>query len=288
MEGQEGVQNTEGTVTDSSPESEAQSNTQATQPEVQSQPKGKDYNFKQLRESVNRLEQERKTWLEEKQKLQGAAQLDQMLRTDPRTGLKQIAQALGIDIKTLIEAEKAAQSEMPQIDFEQYEPKTAQLLKFLHDRAAKVEQLEQWKEQFEQKTELTQRQQQEAFIEKNVSVLENRFRDDLIKDGFLDKDGNGDQDVVELIRSAVVEKLAQQGDPRLATLEQYQAARAQVLKGLSAHKNTTLKNTVTKDVPATGSRNGAATTAKIPVTREQRLAFLADMAKSNPNWGFDS
>lgn len=281
MEGQEGVQQGQESAPDSSPES----NVQESQPvEAQPQPKGKDYNFKQLRESVNRLEQERKTWLEEKQKLQSAAQLDQMLRTDPRTGLKQIAQALGIDIKTLIEA----QSEIPQIDFEQYEPKTAQLLKFLHDRAAKVEQLEQWKEQFEQKTELTQRQQQEAFIEKNVSVLENRFRDDLIKDGFLDKDGNGDQDVVELIRSAVVEKLAQQGDPRLATLEQYQAARAQVLKGLSAHKNTTLKNTVTKDVPATGSRNGAATTAKIPVTREQRLAFLADMAKSNPNWGFDS
>jgi len=255
--------------------------------QAQEAPKSKEYNFKQMRESLSRFENEKKQWTEERQKLQGAAAIDQMLRKDPRSGLKQIAQALGVDLKTLIEAQEQ-KSDMPQINFDEYEPGTAQLLKFLHSRASEVDSLKQWKSEFEQRLEQDQRKSQETQIQRNVATLEDHFQSDLIKDGYLDKEGNGDQDVVDLIRGAIVERLSQHGDPRLATVEQYQQARAQVLKGLSAHKNKTLQNTVTKGVPPSGSRNGSATTAKTPVTKEQRLAFLEDFAKTQQNWGFDS
>lgn len=256
-------------------------------PQSQEAPKSKEYNFKQMRESLSRFENEKKQWTEERQKLQGAAAIDQLLRKDPRSGLKQIAQALGVDLKTLIEAQEQ-KSEMPQINFDEYEPSTAQLLKFLHSRASEVDNLKQWKSEFEQRIEQDQRKAQETHLQRNTATLEEHFQSDLIKDGYLDKEGNGDQDVVDLIRGAIVERLSQHGDPRLATVEQYQQARAQVLKGLSAHKSKTLQNTVTKGVPPSGSRNGSATTAKVPVSREQRLAFLEDFAKTQQNWGFES
>lgn len=247
------------------------------------QQKSKDYNFRQMRENLSRLEAERKQWQSERETLQGAAAIDQMLRADPRAGLKQIAQQLGIDIKTLLDA----QPQTPKIDYSQYDPETASLLKYLDEKASKVDALEQWKNQFEQKSELTQRQQQEQFVQQNVKNLENRFFEDLVKDGFLDKNGKGNMEVVDLIKDAILSKLAQQVDPRLATIEQYQTARTQVLKGLSAHKSKTLQNTVTQSVPSTGSKNGAATTANPVMSREGRIAALAQAAKANTTWGFE-
>ena len=255
--------------------------------QAQEAPKSKEYNFKQMRESLSRFENEKKQWTEERQKLQGAAAIDQLLRKDPRSGLKQIAQALGVDLKTLIEAQEQ-KSEMPQINFDEYEPSTAQLLKFLHSRASEVDSLKQWKSEFEQRIEQDQKRNQESYVQRNMATLQEHFNADLIKDGYLDKDGNGDQDVVDIIRRAIVDILRESGDERLATVEQYKAAHAQVLKGLSAHKSKTLQNTVTKGVPPSGSRNGSATTAKVPVSREQRLAFLEDVAKAQQNWGFES
>jgi hypothetical protein len=275
---------------DSSPESiETGGESQSSEGSQESQAQragDKEINFKKMRESVNRLESERAQWLAEKEKLQTAAEIERLLRADPRGGLKQLAQALNVDIKTLIEAQK--ESDIPQINFEQYEPETAKLLKFLHDRASKVEQLEQWKGDFERRIEESQKQSEMSRIQQNTTSLDQRFADDMVKHGFLDKDGNGDMDVVDLISEAVLSKLSKKGDPRLASVEDYNKATEQVLKSLSSLKNKTLQTTVTKSVPASGSRNGSATTAKPAVTREQRIAMLEDMAKSNTNWGFSS
>lgn len=271
---------------DSTPESIETGDSQSMQGDQEAAQNSKEINFKRLRESVNRLEAERKQWVSERENLKGAAELDQMLRKDPKGGLQQLAKTLGVDLKTLIEAK--AQSEIPQVDFGQYDAETGKLLKFLHDRASKVEQLEQWKSEFEQKVESTQQQSQQERVQRNMEVLENKFVENLIKDGYWDKNGQGDMKVVNLIRRAVLAELAENGDPRQASPEQYQAAYSDVIDSLSAHKNKTLQTTVTKSVPASGSRNGAATTAKPVVTKEQRISMLADLAKNNSDWGFGS
>lgn len=283
----QGTESPQAGTEDSTPES---IETGASQSQEGSESKGqsndKEINFKKLRESVGRLEAERAQWHSEREALRGASELDKMLRKDPKNGLQTIAKTLGVDLKALIESQ--AQSEIPKIDFEQYEPETGKLLKFLHDRASKVEQLEQWKSEFEQKIENSNQQTQQEKIERNMEVLEHKFVENLIKDGYWDKNGQGDMKVVNLIRKAVLAELAEKGDPRKASIEQYQAAYSDVIESLSAHKNKTLQTTVTKSVPATGSRNGTATTAKSVVTKDQRIAMLADMAKSNSDWGFSS
>jgi hypothetical protein len=271
-------------IQDSAPESietgEAQASEGGSEPQGD-QPKSKEYNFKQMRESLSRLETERKQWLTEKESLQGAAAIDQLLRQDPKAGLQKIAKALNIDLKTLIDAQ---QSELPQINLEGYDPETGRLLKFLHDRASKVEQLEQWKNEMEQRFEQTQRQTQETQLQQNVKTIDEMFRNDLIKNGYWDKDAKGKTETVELIESAILERLARHGDPRLATGEQYQEEASKVFKALSAHKNQTLQNTVTKSVPSSGSRNGAPTTAKPAMTKEQRLAIMEETAYQMPTW----
>lgn len=277
----QGAEQPQVSAQDSTPESietgAAQHGEVNAEPSV-NQPKSKEFNFKQLRENVSRLEAERKEWLAKEQKLQSAAQLEQALLNDPQGTLKVLARNLRIDPKVLFE-ELQPKSELPPIDFEQYEPETAKLLKFLHDRAAKVEQLEQWKDQFEREIKDNQRQASEKQMSQNMASLEEKFSSALIKDGFLDEKGNGDMEVVEVVRDAVTARLAQFGDPRLATIEQFQDAYAKVSKGLSAHKTKTLQNTVTKNIPSSGSRNGAATTAKPVMTKEQRIAELANASK---------
>lgn len=264
---------------DSAPESIVQGDAQNDNSGAQGdQPKSKEFNFKQMRENVSRLENERKQWLAEKEHLQSAAELERYLRKDPKEGLKHVAKTFGVDLKTLIEAQ--SQSELPQIDFQQYEPETGKLLKFLHDRAAKVEALEQWKEQFEQKIEEGQKQASESQRSQNMSSLDEKFESALVKDGFMDPEGNGDQDLIEIVRGAVLAKLAQQGDPRLATPQMFQEAYLKVSKGLTAHKNKTLQNTVTKSLPPTGSKQGQATTAKPAMSRDQRIAQIAEASKA--------
>lgn len=278
MEGQaEGVmQGAEPASTpDSSPESIEQG---AHETQSQSEPKSKDYNFKQMRENLSRLENERKAWEAERASIQRDLQA---LRQDPKNGLKQLAQSLGVDVKTLIET--ATEPQEPQINFDQYEPETAKLLKMLYEKASRVDQIEKRWTEFEQKNEQT-------YLQQNSKSIDDRFNKDLIDAGFLDKNGEGNMEIVENISDSIWAKLskATNGRPELATAEQYVQARDKVFKGFSAHKNQTLQQTVTKSVPSSGSKNGAATTAKVPMSREQRVAFLADMARQNSSWGFDS
>lgn len=278
MEGQaEGVmQGTEPVSTsDSSPESIEQG---AQASEGQSQPKSKDYNFRQMRENLSRLENERKAWEAERAGIQRDLQA---LRQDPKNGLRQLAQSLGVDVKTLIET--ATEPQEPQVNFDQYEPETAKLLKLLYEKANRVDAIEKWKSEFEQKTQKEQ-------MEFNSRSLQSQFDKDLTEAGFLDKNGQGDMGLIDTLTEAVWAKLykATNGKPELASIDQYKEARDQIFKGFSAHKNQTLQQTVTKSVPSSGSKNGAATTAKPPMTREQRISFLADMARQNSSWGFDS
>lgn len=279
MEGQaEGV--TQGTEPVSTPDSSPESIEQGPHETQSSEPKSKEYNFKQMRENLSRLENERKAWEAERAGIQRDLQA---LRQDPKNGLRQLAQSLGVDVNTLIEKAAEAKSDIPDINFDQYEPETAKIFKFFQSEIAKVREIEKWKSEFEQKTQKEQ-------MEINSKSLQSRFDKDLIEAGFLDKNGQGDMERLDTITDAVWAKLykATNGRPEMATIEQYQEARDQVFKGFSAHKSQTLQQTVTKSVPSSGSKNGAATTAKPAMTREQRIAFLADMAKQNSSWGFDS
>lgn len=267
-------------VQDSTPESIETGETQPQEgdslPEGD-QPKSKEYNFKQMRENVSRLEasleKERKAWLEEKEGLRNAAQLDRALRQDPRGGLKYIAQQFGVDLKTLIEASQPAQNDLPQINFEQYEAGTAKDLKLLHDE---IQGLRQWKTQFEQKIDTTQKQAHEEKIQQNMTSLEDSLNTKLVKDGYLDKNGNGNESLIETISDAVYAKLAKIGDPRLATPEQLQEAYSRSIAGLSAHQKETLKKTVKTDVPLSGSRKGSIPFGKAKMTEEERISSIVN------------
>jgi hypothetical protein len=52
------------------------------------------------------------------------------------------------------------------------------------------------------------KQSEMSRIQQNTTSLDQRFADDMVKHGFLDKDGNGDMDVVDLISEAVLSKLS--------------------------------------------------------------------------------
>lgn len=276
-----------GDASDSTPESIENGDSQESEvvdsAEVVSSeaPKSKEYNFKQMRENLNRFETEKKQWEAERQQLMGAKQLDEVLRKDPITGLKFLAKSLGVDPKKLIDevVERQAQetSDLPKIDFEQYDPETAKLLKFMHDRASKVDQLEQWKNKFEQTIEQSQQEARESQIQQNMASIDSEFDNQLIKDGFMDKDGNGSAELIDVIRDAIISRLTKiSGDARLATKEQFHEAYKAVSSGLSAHQKQTLKKTVKTDVPLSGSRKGGIPIGKAKMTEDERIGDIVN------------
>lgn len=269
---------------DSAPESIVSGDTQAneegkTLTEGEPQPKSKEYNFKQMRATIGKFEAEKKQWESERQQLKNASILDNALRTDPKGALKQIAKSLGISPKDLFDelAEASKQGSLPKVNFEQYDPETGALLKGYQ---SEIEALKQWKDEFSKSQAQREQESQNRYVEQNMKTIDKLFNDNLVKDGFMNDKGESDKAVIELIEDAIVAKLAKHGDPRFATSEQYQEAYRLVTEGLKNHQKQTLKNTVTKSAPPTGSRQGQATTAKTPMTREQRIAELANSAKA--------
>ncbi len=246
------------------------------------QPGSKEYNFKQMRENLTRLETERNQLLQEKQQLSGASELDKWIRSDPKNfefilGLRNghNPQELAARIYQAQKAQEAQkQDDQSQIDFERYEPETAKILKTMWEKASA---LEQWKSKFEQQTEQTQKQAQEERIQNNIATLDTHFDSVLVRDGFLDKQGNGDPAVVQLIRSAVKDMLTDAlGDARIASKEQVDQAYGVVTQGLSALQKQTLKKTVKTDVPLSGSRKGGVPTNKARMTEEERISSIVN------------
>lgn len=267
---------------DSAPESidsGSQENEVVSEPQAD-QPGSKEYNFKQMRENLNRLEVERKSWLNEKQTLSGAADLDKWIRSDPKNfefilGLRngQNPQELAARIYQAQKAQEA-QSDQPQINFEQYEPETAKLLKAMWEKANG---LEQWKTKFEQQIQQSQQQAQQQQVQQNSDSLDSHFDNNLIRDGYLDATGKGDPAVIELIQSAVLAKLCAMTDtPRLATSKQVDDAYATVMNGFSALQKQTLKKTVKTDVPLSGSRKGSVPMGKAKMTEEERISSIVN------------
>src|SRR4051812_47265555 len=103
----QGSEAPQSTSQDSTPESIETGDTHSSEGNTSEpqgdQPKSKEYNFKQMRENLNRLETERKQWLSEKEGLKNATALDQALRTNPKETLRILSQQLGVDLKTLME-----------------------------------------------------------------------------------------------------------------------------------------------------------------------------------------
>lgn len=255
--------------------SESIEGTQPEVPEVKAEAGSKEYNFKQLREQVNRFQTENKTLQEQMKSLETVRKLDELIRLNPKK-----RQAFF----NLLEQQEERKSDLPEIKFEDYDPDTAKLLKFLSDKAAEVEDLKQWKTQFEQATAQERQQATEKELSRNATTLDSEFNSQLIKDGYLDNDGNGDPKIIGNIRKSVIAELAQSGDPRGATREEFHEAYKQVLSELNALKNFTLKKTTTKSVPATGSKNGQATVSKAPVTAADRIAQMAELAQQSAPW----
>jgi len=276
--------NSLGDIPDSTPESIDNGSAQETenvdpaQAEAQEPQAGsKEYNFKQMRENLSRLETERKQWLEERKGLTGAADLDKWIRSDP----KNLEFIIGLrngrnpkDLAAQIYAEQVQEQAEAGFNFEQYDPDTGKLLKTYHD---KLSGLEQWKTQMEQKIQESQQQEQQAKIDRNMQAIDNDFDNQLIKDGFVDANGKGDDNVVELIRHAVIAKLAQStDDPRTASKAQFNDAYKAVVSGLSAYQKQTLKKAVKTDVPLSGSRKGSIPMGKTSMTEDERISSIVN------------
>lgn len=283
MEGQaEGVtQDTsapETSVQDSAPESVV--NNDAGTSENSEAPKSKEYNFKQLREKLGKLEAERQAWTEREKTLQQAATLDRALREDPKGTLKIIAKQLGVNPQDLMD--QIAEAEKPQApNFEQYDAETGKLLKALWEKANKVDELQQWKDEFSKTQEQREVEAREKSIETNMNSLDSFLEESLIKDGFLGKNGEGDHELMQDIADMMLAKLAKHGDPRLATKEQFLSEYNAVIKRFKTLQANTLNKTVTKSVPPTGSRQGAPTVGTPAIDKGQRLGMLADMFKQS-------
>lgn len=244
---------------------------------VEPQAGSKEYNFKQMRENLSRLETERKQWLEERKGLTGAADLDKWIRSDP----KNLEFIIGLrngrnpkDLAAQIYAEKVQEQAEAGFNFEQYDPDTGKLLKTYHD---KLNGLEQWKTQLEQTIQQQQKQDEQTQIDRNMQAINDDFDNQLIKDGYVDANGKGDDSVVELIRHAVIAKLAQStDDPRTASKAQFTEAYKAVVNGLSAYQKQTLKKAVKTDVPLSGSRKGSIPIGKTTMTEDERISSIVN------------
>lgn len=221
----------------------------------------KEFNFKQMRGQVRQLQDQIKA-------LEGASNLERWLKSSPDN--MRVVMDLMQGRKSQPQPEKSAQNNQED-PYKDYEP-------FVAEQFRKLAALEQWKAEQEKKAEehlKTQEQKEQEAIHKNMADLDEGFNELLIKDGFMGKDGVGDQSLIEMIQDAVLARAARlYGDPTRATRSQMIEAYKAVTAGLSAHQKFTLKKTVTKDVPLSGSTRGSVPSGKTTMNEQDRVNTL--------------
>lgn len=222
----------------------------------------KEYNFKQMREQVRQLNSQIKA-------LEGAANLEKWLKANPDN--MRVVMDLMQGRKSQPQPEKSAPSVEDR--WKDYAPEVVEAMK-------ELDALKQWRAEQERKAEeqsKTQEQKEQEDIQRNMKDLDQGFYDLLVNDGIIGKDGTFDKDLVEMIEDAVQARGTRlYGDIKRATRSQLNETYKAVTAGLSAHQKYTLRKTVTKEVPPSGSKRGTVPTGKTTMSEQDRLNALTD------------
>lgn len=231
-------------------------------------PFGKHPRWIKMRESNKTLQSQIKQTQDQLSALEGAKHLDSWLRKNPDK-IDMIKSWMSGKAEVKAAVESAAAEKDPYADFD---PVVA-------ERFRKQDILEKKLADMEAAAQRQQEQEQMSSLQKSVERAENKFSSLLSADGFVDKNGNGDTALVELIADATLSKIAKMTgeDPRFASDEQIAQAYKAVTGGLSAHQKYTLKKTVSNDVPLSGSNKGSIPRGKATMTEDERISSIANM-----------
>lgn len=234
------------------------------QPQEENIPFGKHPRWIKMRESNKTLQSQIKETQEQLKALDGAKQLDAYLRQNPDK-IKVVMDWM--NGKSLAQAE--AKSPVPEKDpYDDFDPIVAEQFR-------KQDAFEKKLADMEAAAQKRQEEERTSSLQKSVETVESRFSNLLVTDGFVDKNGKGDNALIELIADATLSRLAKvTDDPRFATEEQLIQAYKAVTSGLSAHQKFTLKKTVNPDVPLSGSNKGTIPAGKARMTEEERLSSI--------------
>lgn len=149
--------------------------------------------------------------------------------------------------------------------YAQYDPDVA-------EKFRKLDQLEKWKAQLEEKEQAREAQT----ITGHKESLENEFESLLKTDGLIAKDGSYDDSKVKVISRATLAIMTEIArDPNMPTKAELKEAYDIVSKGLSSFSKSTLTKVVKPNVPGSGSRSGTPITGGGKMTAEQRIAQIA-------------
>ena len=203
---------------------------------------------RKYRQQLQRFEQDQRD-------LEGARNLDRLLRSDPQKA------RLVMDLLNGRSGQNAGSEKDP---FEGYLPHEAEALRTAME-------LKQWKQQMEQQQQL----QYQQSIEENNANLESVFEAKLQADGFIDKEGNFDEGAVKLIAGAVLtQALASAKDPARVTEKELLAAYNSVMKGTQYLEKRALKSTVRTTPPPSASQRATMPVGRTKETEEQRIASM--------------
>ena len=218
-------------------------------------PFGKHPRWVKMTESNKALRQEVERLKGETGSLQGAKQLHQWLSADPA------------NVKAFMdfmEARKNGGKTETKDPYADFEPEVA-------ERFRKLDALEKWKQEQDAERE----RQSKQTVEQNKAERDEEFDQFLINDGYMDKNGKGNEEVIRVIAKATLAELMDTAqNPNFPTSKELKAAYATVVRGLGSYGKLNLKKVTTPNVPASGSNRGSAAVAQGTVSSKDRIASI--------------
>lgn len=207
---------------------------------------------------MNRANKEYKAKLAEfesrQKELEGAAAVKEWLEKDP--------QGFFNHFKSQFEPEPPKEPESD--PYEMYEPDVAERFR-RYDKA--LEEAEKAKQEAQERSKMTAQER----IAQNRQELDTAFDDMAKAAGFIDEEGNSDEEFMDVVANATLAKLhGIAADPNLPTKKELEAAFKTVTKGLKTVEKKALSQKPAS-VPASGSSSGMVPSAKVKRTAEDRI-----------------
>jgi len=198
--------------------------------------------------------------------LEGAAAADRWMKEDPEGFLNFFAGKAGFKVSKGEGAETTQPKEDPYKDFD---PVVAERLK-RYDAA--LEEMEKAKAEGKEKAKAAQ----VRAIQENRADLDEAFDEMAVAAGYMDKDGNGNTEILDFLANATLSKLtALAKRPQMPTRRELKAAFDATVKGaksLSKH----FAKTAAPPPPPSGSGKGSTPPGTRPRTEQERLKDIAN------------
>jgi hypothetical protein len=206
---------------------------------------------------MNRANKEYKAKLAEferrQKELEGAAAIKEWMEKDPK--------GLFNHLKSQLEPEPVAPENDP---YEAFEPEVAERFR-KYDKA--LEEAEKAKQEAQERSQMTEKQR----ISQNRQELDTAF-DELAKTaGFIDENGNSDEEFMDVVANATLAKLHGIAEnPNMPTKKELETAFQAITKGLKTVEKKALSQKPVS-VPPSGSSRGVVPNSKVKRTAEDRI-----------------